>query len=76
MKRSAAFVTKDGKVTVHKLEFKTGQSFPDIIQAPFVTEHITEPIDLTNIDVVKFKRSADLAECPCCGTHLVTYREL
>jgi hypothetical protein len=71
--KAAAFITKDGKVTVHLFLASLG----DIksIRLPLVLEEITEPIKMQNIGEVLFIKTTEKTPCPCCGILLQTFRE-
>jgi hypothetical protein len=70
--KAAAFITKDGKVNVYQLTRVDVQT----IVIPIVLEHIDEPIKMTTVGGVLYKKTNERTPCPCCGTRLPTFRDV
>ena len=71
--KAAAFITKDGKVTVR--QFLSSLGGIKSVRLPLVLEEITEPIKMQNIGEVLFIKTTEKTPCPCCGILLQTFRE-
>ncbi len=71
--KTAAFIAKDGKVTVRIFLSPLG----DIksVRLPLVVEEINEPIKMQTVGEVLFVKTSEKTPCPCCGILLQTFRE-